>query len=84
MKKNLLTIISTLTLSLFISISMAQIGKGTSLIGGSVYFSSQTSQINSTGGEVKNKNFNVSPSYGIAVKDNFIVGGRSSLWQFQT
>lgn len=76
MKKVRLNCIAALVTVLSISTaSQAQIAKGTSLVGGSISFSSEK-QENSNGTDVtKNQGFGLSPSYGMAIRQNLVVGG---------
>ncbi len=72
MKKNLLTFGLILTFSFSAYLSQAQIGKGTHLLGGSVYFTSQSEE--TTSRETRG-HFFVSPSWGQAIRQNLVVGG---------
>lgn len=54
--------------------SMAQIDKGSGLLGGSVNFSSQMSKNGSAAEEKTNNYFYISPSYGKAVRQNIVLG----------
>lgn len=75
MKKNLLTLSFILAFSLPALLSQAQVGKGTHLVGGSVSFTSQTTKYNPASPEETNTYFSISPSWGKAIKQNFVVGG---------
>lgn len=59
------------------SISNAQIQKGAKWLGGSVSFSSEVRKIDPS--RLVNNNFYLNPAYGIAVKENQIVGGELEL-----
>lgn len=53
----------------------AQIKKGTSLLGGSVYFNSQKTESNDFSRSDKSNSYGFSPSYGKAIRQNLILGG---------
>lgn len=67
----------SLLIALFtLSVANAQINKGTSMVGGSIYYNQQkTEQNNNVVNQfTKRSELGIVPSYGFAVKDNLIVG----------
>lgn len=53
----------------------AQITKGSKLIGGNLSFGSSKGESNSQQYETKSSYFDIEPSFGIAVKENLVIGG---------
>lgn len=69
--------LSLLVAFITITTASAQIKKGTSMVGGSIYYNSQKSKQTYSGTfqDTKISNFSVLPAYGFAIKENLIVGG---------
>lgn len=55
--------------------TQAQIAKGTSLVGGSIFFNSDKNETSNATEVRKSQSFGLNPSYGMAIKPNLIVGG---------
>lgn len=72
MKKALPLLLVCLMISL---ISSAQINKGAHLIGGSIGFSTLTTNSDRGSFNGDYNNFRISPAYGYAIKKNLIIGG---------
>jgi hypothetical protein len=74
MKKKFLLIISIIVIAFFQG--NAQITKGSVFLGGQISFYNQSaSSPQAANLTQKNSQFNISPAYGIAIKDNIVVGG---------
>lgn len=76
MKKRRFNCITAIIILLSVNTAaQAQIAKGTSLVGGSIYFSSDKNE-SSNGADIrKTSGFGLNPSYGMAIKTNLVVGG---------
>ena len=59
-------------------VSQAQINKGAILLGGNIGAGTQSS--NADAGTSKNNNLNISPVFGIAIKENLVFGLNLSFW----
>jgi hypothetical protein len=67
---------SLLVAFIAISAANAQIKAGTNVMGGSIYYSSQKTELNNAnvGQVTKNSSFGIIPSYGKAIRENLVVG----------
>lgn len=67
---------SLLVAFITISAANAQIKAGTNVMGGSIYYNSQKTELNNAnvGQVTKNSSFGIVPSYGKAIRENLVVG----------
>jgi hypothetical protein len=79
MKKTLLLACTFIS---FATISQAQITKGSALLGGSVGISRNSEETNSVESQTRNTYF--SPTVGVAIKDNWVVGITTSFSRYES